>query len=126
VAYYSRSSEEELTVCGSSTQQLSAAQLTTVVKSVGEVITSMQVCSDVGGVRGLVFSTSLDQTYSCGQTSGSCSRLAGDDAALTGFAAACGSVGMLLRVQGIASPCWNRMYELPTSPSGEVLSVAIG
>ncbi|WIA36838.1 hypothetical protein OEZ86_008092 [Tetradesmus obliquus] len=118
VSYYSSSAEEQLAVCGSSTQQLSAAQLTALVRSVGEVIISLQVCGDAAGVRGLVFETSLSQTYSCGQTSGSCSRLAGDGAAaLTGFSAVCGSVGTSLRVQGINSPCWNRMFEQPTSPS---------
>jgi hypothetical protein len=94
-------------------------QLTEIVKSVGEVFTSMQICSDASGVRGLTFHTSLTQSYSCGQTSGSCSSLSGDGAALTGFGAVCGSAGSLLRVQRVTSPCWTRNYAQPTSPSSE-------
>jgi hypothetical protein len=119
VSYYSRSGEEEITVCSSTPQQLSQAQLASVVRSVGEVITSIQVCSDSGGVRGLKLQTSLDQSYTCGQTSGSCSSLSGSGAALTGFGAVCGSAGALLRVQSINSPCWNRNYVQPTSPASK-------
>jgi hypothetical protein len=79
----------------------------------------MQICRDSGGVRGLTFNTSLDQSYTCGQTSGSCSSLSGSGAALTGFGAVCGSAGALLRVQSINSPCWNRNYVQPTSPASE-------
>jgi hypothetical protein len=119
VSYYSRSAEEELALCSSTPQQLSQAQLASIVRSVGEVITSIQVCSDSGGVRGLKFQTSLDQSHSCGQTSGSCSSLSGSGAALAGFGAVCGSAGALLRVQSITSPCWNRNYVQPTSPASE-------
>ncbi|KAF6263495.1 hypothetical protein COO60DRAFT_1624587 [Scenedesmus sp. NREL 46B-D3] len=117
VSYYSTSAEEELAVCGSSMQQLAQTQLAGVVRSVGEVITGVQVCSDAAGVRGLTFQTSLSQAYSCGQASGSCSSLAGGGAALAGLGAVCGSAGALLRVQGINSPCWIRNYVQPTSPS---------
>jgi hypothetical protein len=122
VAYYASSAEEQLTLCGSSTQQLSQTQLTSIVRSVGEVFTSVQVCSDNAGVRGLIFSTSLSQTYSCGQTSGICSRVQGDAAPLAGFSAECGLAGALLRVQGISSPCWNRNYVQPASPGKQLLT----
>jgi hypothetical protein len=124
VAFYASSNAERQLACNSNDQQLSQTQLTNIVKSVGEVFTSMQICHDSGGVRGLQISTSLSQSYSCGQTSGSCSSLSGSGAALAGFGAVCGSAGALLRVQSITSPCWNRNYVQPTSPASEYRCVA--
>lgn len=106
------------TVCQSTKQQLSATKSSSIYLAVGECVTAIAVCSDTNGARGLVFSTSLGQSYSCGSQVSGCALQQGT-AALGGFAASCSlSSNGLQRLLGIADICWTPNYSPPTTPKG--------
>lgn len=120
VTYYNDNPAQGSRLCGSTTQQLDSTPLRKLYKSIGEVITSIRVCSDGVGATGLVFGTSLGQSLECGSTSSSSCRVVsggGASGALAGFTGTCSSAGSLNRLQDITSPCWNQGYTQAVSPS---------
>lgn len=106
------------TVCQSTQQQLSAIKPSDIYIATGEFVAAIAVCKDASGVCGLVFSTSLGQSYSCGSQVTGCAVQQGTSA-LGGFAASCSSSSNgLKRVLDIEDICWTPNYNPPTTPNG--------
>jgi hypothetical protein len=119
-----------VSACGTQQWQLESAQLQTIQLSGSDSILRFRACGDPGGLRGLVFRTSLGAELSCGSPQGSSSCRSFSSRStypLRGFSATCENLnpgqhkhrgqGLVTRVSSIKAACWTPARQ--TAAQGE-------
>jgi hypothetical protein len=118
VQYSNTMRNTPVSACGSQQWQLESVQLQTIQLSGSDSILRFRACGDTGGLRGLVFRTSLGAEMSCGSPEGSISCRSFSSCStypLRGFSATCknfnpgqhkhGGWGLVTRVSNIKAAC---------------------
>jgi hypothetical protein len=130
VQYSNTMRNTPVSACGTQQWQLESSQLQSIQLSGSDSILRFRACGDAGGLRGLVFRTSLGAELSCGSPQGSSSCRSFSSRStypLRGFSATCANLnpgqhtlrnqGLVTRVSSIKAACWTPARQ--TAAQGE-------